>query len=42
MQVLGTETIDGAAFYRINKEFNGIAVWSDGSKDWIVIQAKST
>ena len=37
----GTETIDGAASYRINKEFNGIAVWSDGS-NWIVIQAKST
>jgi hypothetical protein len=37
----GTETIDGQAYYRINKEFNGIAVWSDGS-NWIVIQAKST
>jgi len=37
----GTETIDGAAFYRINKVYNGIAVWSDGS-NWIVIQAKST
>lgn len=37
----GTETIDGAAFYRINKEFNGVAVWSDGS-NWFVIQAKST
>jgi len=37
----GTETIDGVASYRINKEFNGIAVWSDGS-NWIVIQAKST
>ena len=37
----GTETIDGAAFYRINKVYNGIAVWSDGTK-WIVIQAKST
>ena len=37
----GTETIDGVAFYRINKVYNGIAVWSDGS-DWIVIQAKSS
>ena len=37
----GTETIDGDPFYRINKIYNGIAVWSDGSK-WIVIQAKST
>lgn len=37
----GTETIDGDPFYRINKIYNGIAVWSDGS-NWIVIQAKST
>ena len=35
------ETIDGAATYEINKPYNGIAVWSDGS-NWIVIQAKST
>lgn len=35
------ETIDGGAFYEINKVYNGIAVWSDGS-NWIVIQAKST
>lgn len=35
------ETIDGAATYQINKPYNGIAVWSDGS-NWIVIQAKST
>ena len=34
------ETIDGAAFYSINKAFNGIAVWSDGTR-WIVIQAKA-
>ena len=34
------ETIDGAAFYSINKPYNGIAVWSDGIR-WIVIQAKS-
>jgi len=37
----GTETIDGAAFYAINKEYNGCAVWSDGVQ-WIVIQAKAT
>ena len=36
----GTETIDGAAFYVINKAYNGVAVWSDGS-NWIVIQAKA-
>ena len=34
------ETIDGAAFYSINKPYNGIAVWSDGNQ-WVVIQAKS-
>ena len=37
----GSETIDGQASYRINKVYNGIAVWSDGN-NWIVIQAKST
>ena len=26
----GTETIDGQAYDRINKEFKGIAFWSDG------------
>jgi hypothetical protein len=36
----GTETIDGAAFYVINKAYNGVAVWSDGN-NWIVIQAKA-
>jgi hypothetical protein len=35
----GTETIDGGAFYVINKPYNGCAVWSDGAQ-WIVIQAK--
>ena len=35
------ETIDGSATYEINKPYNGVAVWSDGS-NWIVIQAKST
>lgn len=33
------ETIDGGAFYVINKAYNGCAVWSDGI-NWIVIQAK--
>ena len=36
----GAETIDGASFYNINKTYNGILCWSDGS-NWIVIQAKS-
>ena len=34
------ETIDGGASYTINKAYNGIAVWSDGT-EWIVIQAKA-
>ena len=34
------ETIDGAAFYNIQKPFNGISTWSDGTR-WVVIQAKS-
>jgi hypothetical protein len=38
---LAGETIDGTAFYNINKSYNGCMVWSDGS-EWIVIQAKST
>ena len=37
----GGQTIDGAANYTVNKAYNGIAVWSDGS-NWIVIQAKAT
>tara|TARA_R110002153_G_scaffold18092_1_gene63473 strand:- start:2093 stop:2566 length:474 start_codon:yes stop_codon:yes gene_type:complete len=36
----GAETIDGDSFYNINKAYNGILCWSDGS-NWIVIQAKS-
>jgi hypothetical protein len=36
----GTETIDGASFYVINKAYNGVAVWSDGN-NWIVIQSKA-
>jgi hypothetical protein len=35
------ETIDGGAHYVLNKPYNGVAVWSDGT-NWIVIQAKST
>ena len=35
----GSETIDGTAFYVINKPYNGVAVWSDGL-NWVVIQAK--
>jgi hypothetical protein len=34
------ESIDGDAFYVINKAYSGIAVWSDGT-DWIVIQSKA-
>jgi hypothetical protein len=34
------QTIDGGTFYRINKEYNGIQCWSDGS-NWVVIQAKA-
>ncbi len=37
----GSETIDGASYYRINKPYNGIQCWSDGT-NWVVIQAKST
>jgi len=36
----GSETIDGGSFYNINKTYNGILCWSDGS-NWVVIQAKS-
>lgn len=36
----GSETIDGGSFYNINKPYNGILCWSDGS-NWIVVQAKS-
>ena len=34
------QTIDGTAFYALNKPYGGVTVWSDGS-NWIVIQAKS-
>ncbi len=38
------ESIDGAlnpGFYTLNKPYNGVTIWSDGS-NWIVIQAKAT
>jgi len=38
------ERIDGdinPGFYTLNKPFNGIKVWSDGTQ-WVVIQAKAT
>ena len=37
----GGDTIDGGAFYEMNKPYNGVQVWSDGAQ-WLVIQAKST
>lgn len=36
----GGETIDGAAYYEISKEYEGISVWSTGT-EWVVIQAKA-
>ena len=38
------ERIDGdinPGFYTLNKPFNGVTVWSDGTQ-WVVIQAKAT
>ncbi len=35
------ETIDGVAAYTLNKAYNGVTVWSDGS-NWVVTQAKAT
>ena len=35
------QTLDGSSsYYEINKEYEGITVWSDGS-DWYIIQAKA-
>ena len=35
------QTLDGASSaYRINKEYEGITVWSNGT-EWFIIQAKS-
>jgi hypothetical protein len=36
----GTETVNDASFYNVNKAYNGAQFWSDGS-NWIVIQAVS-
>ena len=36
----GTDTIDGVASYTINKDYEGVQVWTDGI-EWSVIQAKS-
>ena len=36
----GGGTIDGVASYTINKAYNGVTLWSNGS-EWIVIQAKA-
>ena len=35
------DTVDGGLFYALNKPYNGVQVWSNGS-EWIVIQAKAT
>ena len=36
----GTETLDGStSHYRINKEYEGIQVWTDGT-EWFIIQKK--
>ena len=37
----GSDTLDGSTnFYEINKEYEGIYVWSDGS-EWFIIQKKA-
>lgn len=37
----GSDTIDGSTdYYEINKEYEGIALWSDGS-EWFIIQKKA-
>jgi len=41
VQGSGGDTVDGGLFYTLNKPYNGVQVWSDGSQ-WIVIQAKAT
>ncbi len=35
----GSQTIDGALTYVINRAYEGIKLWSDGT-EWIIIQAK--
>lgn len=37
----GSDTLDGStSFYEINKEYEGIYVWCDGS-EWFIIQKKA-
>ena len=37
----GSDTIDGSTdYYEINKAYEGIALWSDGS-EWFIIQKKA-
>ena len=38
---IGGDTLDGSTnYYEINKEYEGIYVWSDGS-EWFIIQKKA-
>jgi hypothetical protein len=38
---IGGDTLDGSTnYYRINKEYEGIQVWTDG-KEWFIIQKKA-
>lgn len=34
------DTLDGAGAYEINKAYEGIAIWSDGT-EWFIIQKKA-
>ena len=37
----GSDTLDGSTnVYRINKEYEGVALWSDGT-EWFIIQKKA-
>jgi hypothetical protein len=37
----GSDTLDGSTdYYEINKEYEGITVWSNGS-EWFIIQKKA-
>lgn len=37
----GSQTIDGSSsYYEINKEYEGIQIWSDGT-EWFIIQKKA-
>ena len=38
---LGSQTIDGVnAYYEVNKEYEGVTLWSDGT-EWFIIQKKA-